>query len=265
MLAETQFGQWSRKMPAPFISYALRSPDSPLDSSSFPGNLKFVSNLRLQFDHPVTFFVGENGSGKSTLLEAIAVVAGLPIAGGGTNELGASHGLNEKSLLADALRVGFKRRPKDGYFLRADLQPHFASLLDQRQADPDFLDNPYKLYGGGQLHRLSHGEAFLAIMKNRFTRGLFLLDEPESALSPQRQLSLLTLIHELASHGHAQFIIATHSAILLTYPEAQIVSFDAGELNRICLTETSHYQITKGILQSPEAYWKHLRNHEDES
>ncbi len=251
-------------MSVPFISYVVRSPDSTLDRSLFPGNLAFVSNLHLQFNHPVTFFVGENGSGKSTLLEAIAVVAGLPIAGGGTNELGASHGLSEQSLLADALRVGFKRRPKDGYFLRADLQPHFASLLDQRAADPDFLDNPYKLYGGGQLHWLSHGEAFLAIMKNRFNQGLFLLDEPESALSPQRQLSLLALIHELASGGNSQFIIATHSAILLTYPDAQIVSFDEGDLNRICLTETSHYQITKGILQSPEAYWKHLRNHEHE-
>lgn len=249
-------------MPAPFVSYVTLNPEAMLDTTKFPGNVPFVEQLHLDFDSPVTFFVGENGSGKSTLLEAIAVLAGFPISGGGTNEVGSRHGIDEESLLANGLRLAFAKRPRDGYFFRADLQAHFASLLDQRRADPDFLGDPYARYGGQVLHAMSHGEAFLSIMMNRFSQGLFLLDEPESALSPKRQLTLLALIHKLASGGKSQFIIATHSAILLTYPGARIISFDEGKLTSVSLTETSHYQITKGILHSPESYWKHLRSPE---
>lgn len=255
-------------MPAPFVSYVTLNPEAPIDTTKFPGNLRFVDQLHLDFDSPVTFFVGENGSGKSTLLEAIAVLAGFPISGGGTNEVGSRHGIDEESLLPNGLRMAFAKRPRDGYFFRADLQAHFASLLDQRKVDPDFLDSkggladPYQRYGGDSLHVMSHGEAFLSIMMNRFSQGLFLLDEPESALSPKRQLTLLALIHKLASRGKSQFIIATHSAILLTYPGARIISFDDGQLVSVSLTDTSHYQVTKGILHSPESYWKHLRSPE---
>ena len=126
-------------MPAPYISYVKRKSDWPLDEATFPGNLRFVPDLHLEFDRPVTFFVGENGSGKSTLLEAIAVMAGFPISGGGTNEVDSSHGINEDSLLANALRMATNKQPKDGYFFRAELQAHFASLLDHRRVDPDFL------------------------------------------------------------------------------------------------------------------------------
>lgn len=250
---------------APFISYVTRNPNVQIDTATFPGNLPFVPQLHLEFDNPVTFLVGENGSGKSTLLEAIAVLSGYPVSGGGTNDVGASHGLNEESLLADALWLAFARRPKDGYFFRADLQPHFASLLDERKADPHFLlernlpADPYARYGGRPLHAKSHGEAFLTLMQNRFSQGLFLLDEPESALSPNRQLTLLALMHEMASHGRAQFIIATHSAILLTYPGARIVSFDDPQLKSVSLADTSHYQITRRILNNPESYWNHLK------
>ena len=257
-------------MPAPFVSYVTLHPDVPLDPSRFPGNLPFTRDLHLEFDSPVTLFVGENGSGKSTLLEAIAVLAGLPLAGGGTNEAGSSHGIDEKSELADSLRLAFAKRPRDGYFFRAELQAHFASLLDQRRDDPDFLirpgvrANPYREYGSEPLHTKSHGEAFLAIMNNRFKEGLFLLDEPESALSPQRQLALLALMYQRTRGGKSQFLIATHSPILLTFPEARIVSFDRETLETITLEETAHYQITRGILDSPEAYWKHLRRIDDE-
>ena len=246
-------------MPAPFLSYVKRNPAAPLDASSFPGNLGFVSELHLEFDDAVTFFVGENGSGKSTLLEAIAVLAGFPISGGSTNEVDSSHGLQENSLLADALRLAVKRQPKDGYFFRAELQAHFASLLDQRRTDPDFLGDPYARYGGRSLHTMPHGEAFLSVMQNRFSEGLFILDEPESALSPQRQLTLLAIMYDRCRTGKTQFIIATHSPILLTFPEARIVSFDDGKLETVQLKDTSHYQITHGILTSPESYWKHLR------
>lgn len=246
-----------------FVSFVTRNPNVPLDTTKFPGNLPFASQLHLAFDVPVTFFVGENGCGKSTLLEAIASLAGFPIAGGGPNEIGERHGIRETSLLANALRLAFRKRPADGYFFRADLQAHFASLLDERRDDPDFTGDPYMRYGGKTLHVKSHGEAFLAIMQNRLTEGLFLLDEPESALSPQRQLTLLAIIYDLVRQGKSQFIIATHSPILLTYPEARIISFDDAALATVKLSETSHYQITRGILQSPESYWKHLRHPDD--
>lgn len=245
---------------APFISRVSLDPGETLDTSRFPDNLPFLPNLNLRFDTPVTFFVGENGSGKSSLLEALAVLAGLPAGGGGTNELAAGHGVEGGNTLASLVRVAFKQRPKDGYFFRAELQAHFASLLDQRRDDPDFEGNPYKRYGGRSLHTLSHGEAFLAMMQNRFSEDLFLLDEPESALSPQRQLALLAIISDWTRHGRAQFIIATHSPILLTFPGATIVSFDEPSLPRITLQDTSHYQITHGILTSPESYWQHLRD-----
>ena len=247
-------------MSAPFVAYVTRNPDAALDATSFPGNLPFTADIHLEFDAPVTFFVGENGSGKSTLLEAIAVLSGLPMSGGGTNEIGSSHGIDEECPLAHALRLGFAKRPKDGYFFRAELQAHFASLLDHRKSDPDFWGDPYKRYGGQSLHQMSHGEAFLSIMQNRFTGGLFILDEPESALSPHRQLTLLALMYDLARNGNTQFIIATHSAILMTYPEAHIVSFDDKMLHSISLADTHHFQITRGILNSPESYWKHLRD-----
>lgn len=208
-------------MTAPFVSYVTLKPDEPLDTGTFPGNLAFTRGLCLEFDSPVTFFVGENGSGKSTLLEAMAVLAGLPIAGGGTNDLGSNYAVAESSELATALRVGFVRQPKDRYFFRAETQAHFASLLEQRRDDPDFLRpggvraDPFEQYGGDSLHQMSHGEAFLSVMLNRFQHGLFLMDEPESALSPQRQLTLLALMHSLVRNG-SQFFIATHSPILLT-------------------------------------------------
>jgi predicted ATPase len=251
-------------MSAPYISYVKLNPDAPLDRKCFPGNLRFIPDLHLEFDRPVTFFVGENGSGKSTLLEAIAVLAGFPISGGGTNDVDASHGPAEESPLADAMRMAVTKQPRDGYFFRAELQAHFASLLDQRGQDPDFVSgnakaDPYQRYGGKSLHTMSHGEAFLSVMTNRFTEGLFLLDEPESALSPQRQLSLLTIMYDLSRRRKTQFIIATHSAILLTFPDARIISFDEERLKPVSLEETKHFQITSGILNSPESYWKHLR------
>lgn len=136
-------------------------------------------------------------------------------------------------------------------------QAHFATLLDARNADPDFKRwrDPYERYGGRSLHTRSHGEAFLAILQNRIRTGLMLFDEPESALSPQRQLSLLSLMSTLVSTGKSQFIVAAHSPILLTFPGAQILSFDGDVVRSTALEDTSHFQITKGIW----AYWKHLQ------
>ena len=228
----------------------------------FPFCLPFVRNLDLTISSAVTIFVGENGSGKSTLLEAIAILSRLPVSGGARADLGAGHAPEERSALVDVLRPSFRRRPRDGYFLRAEFQAHFASLLDARAADPEFDRDPYALYGGRSLHSRSHGEAFLAVMQSRFEEGLFLLDEPEAALSPQRQLVLLAQMHALVEAGSAQFLIATHSPILMTYPDAELVSFDDPALPSVRLEETSHFQIMRGMLENPARYWRHLRNRE---
>jgi predicted ATPase len=130
--------------------------------------------------------------------------------------------------------------------------------IEQRRDDPDFGGDPFARYGGRSLHKMSQGEAFLSVMQNRFDRGLFLMDEPESALSPQRQLTLLALMHHLVKTGESQFFIATHSPILLTFPGAAIISFDDGALERIDLEDTTHFQITRDLLNNPKMYWRHL-------
>jgi predicted ATPase len=230
----------------------------------YPFSIPAVRTLDIELTAPVAFFVGENGTGKSTVIEAIAALCKLPVSGGGRNELAGNHGPDTPSALARALRPSFRRRPPDAYFLRSEFQAHFASLLDARSADPDFEGDPYTLYGGRSLHTRSHGEAFLAILQNRVRSGLLLFDEPESALSPQRQLALLAHMSALVATGTSQFIVATHSPILLTFPGAQILSFDGEALHPIALEDTSHFQITKGILQNPAAYWKHLEERADD-
>lgn len=253
-------GSYSDGVP-PSVPYLLglrTVPERLPEERPFPFNLPFVPALDLRFEAPVTFFVGENGTGKSTLLEAIAAMSRLPVSGGSRSELTNTHGPEKESSLSRVIRPAFRQQPKDGFFLRAEFAAHFASLLEEREKDPGFWGNPYGLYGGRSLHTRSHGEAFLAILQNRFEKGLFLLDEPESALSPQRQLALLTLIYDLVGAGDAQFIIASHSPILMTYPDAQIVNFDDKNLREIALEQTSHYQVTRGILEHPDGYWKYL-------
>jgi predicted ATPase len=243
---------------APFLT-RVHVRDEVVIHEGYPFHLPLLRTLDITFTSPVTFFVGENGSGKSTVIEAIAALSRLPVAGGSRNEISSAHGPESASALAASLRPAFRKRPRDGYFLRAEFQAHFASLLDARRYDPDFDGDPYTAYGGRSLHTLSHGEAFLAVLKNRIRSGLLLFDEPESALSPQRQLALLAHMSALAARGHAQFIVATHSPILLTFPDAQILSFDGDCVAPIALEETTHFQITSGILQNPAVYWRHLR------
>src|SRR5919108_3978911 len=138
----------------------------------FPYDIPFVRGLDLTFRKPVTCFVGENGSGKSTLIEAIAEACGLPVWGGSRNEAANRHGPEQRAPLGSALRFAFMRRPRDGYFFRAELQANFATLLDERRNDPDFCADPYERYGGRSLHQQSHGEAFLAVMLNRLRSGM---------------------------------------------------------------------------------------------
>lgn len=249
----------------PYLRKVSLLDDRVTEPEAFPFSLPFVRDLDLELTARVTFLVGENGSGKSTLIEALAQLCGLPVAGGGRNELAGAHGPHRKSELAPVLRASFSRRPPDGYFFRAEFQAHFASLLEDRRDDPDFWADPFARYGGVSLHTRSHGESFLAMLMSWMQPGIVLMDEPESALSPQRQLTLLAQMARLAARGDVQFVIATHSAILLTLPGASIITFDRGKLEAISIEETSHYQITRGILESPERYWKHLLRDDESS
>lgn len=251
-------------MKAPFLQRLYLKENVALPDV-FPANLPFVRSLDISFSNPVTFFVGENGSGKSTVMEAIAAICGLPAAGGGRNELADLNAPHSRSELEPFVRGAFRRRPLSGYFFRAEFQAHFASVLEQRRADPDFMrsGDPYARYGGRSLHTRSHGEAFLEVFSSWLRPGIILMDEPEAALSPQRQLTLLSKMAKLARSANVQFIVATHSPIILTFPNAALLSFDGTHITPTRLEETSHFHITKGILDSPQRYWKHLLNDDE--
>ncbi len=196
--------------------------------------------------HPrVTYFVGENGSGKSTLLEAIAVAAGFNPEGGSANFHFSTR--SSESSLAGALRlVRSVRRPRTGFFLRAESFFNVATRIDD--LGPDVLGS----YGGRSLHEQSHGESFIALALHRFgPNGLYVLDEPEAALSPLRQMSMLRRIHDLARQG-AQFVVATHAPILLAYPEAWIYELDERGLRRVAYDETSTVRVTRDFLRDRE-------------
>ncbi len=135
-------------------------------------------------------------------------------------------------------------------------------MLERRRDDTEFREDPFKLYGGTALNTLSHGESFLAVVKNRFSKGLFLMDEPESALSPQRQLALMAMMHDLCRKG-SQFIVATHSPILMTFPTCQIVSFDDPELPTVTKEQTSHFSLTRDVLNQPDLFALRLFEREE--
>lgn len=214
--------------------------------------------------HPrVTFFVGENGSGKSTLLEAIAVSLGFNAEGGSKNfRFGTRHSHSE---LHEYLRVakGIKR-PRDGFFLRAESFFNVATEIEKLDAEPSFGPPAIASYGGRSLHEQSHGESFMALMTQRFGgQGIYILDEPEAALSPQRQLAVMSRMHDLVLDD-SQFIIATHSPILLTLPGARVLSLDGGEMREVDYRDTEHFRLTRDFLNAPERFFRHLLE-EDES
>lgn len=202
--------------------------------------LRALTHLDL---HPrMNFFIGENGSGKSTLLEAIAVAMGFNAEGGSRNfnfSTRASH-----SSLHEYLRIAKGvPKPRDGFFLRAESFFNVATNVETLGVSG---------YGVRSLHEQSHGESFLALMTERFRgHGLYLLDEPEAALSPQRQLAVLSRLHDLVL-GHSQFIVATHSPILMAYPDAKIFAFGADGISEIAYADTEHYQVTRDFLNNPQ-------------
>ncbi len=228
---------------------------------SYPFCLNTVKSLKsIEFPTQVTFFVGENGTGKSTILEAIAHKVGFGPEGGSKNiNFKTSHGNTENasSKLADCLTLSWRQKPTNGYFFRAESFFNVANYVDYLELECGGF--AYGPYGGESLHEQSHGESFLSFFKSRVgAQGFFIFDEPEAALSPQRQLVLLSIIHELCTDFHSQFIIATHSPLLLAYPGATIYSCDSSILTPISYTETEHYKITKKFLDNPSLYFHYL-------
>lgn len=236
----------SRANPKPYLlEVSLRHEE--IDSfKSYPYSVPAIKKLEtLEFHPDVTFFVGENGSGKSTLLEAIAGALGINSAGGNKNTQFASPENSRTSLHEKIKTVRGPIRAADYYFLRAESFFNLATYMDEVQ----YLEG----YGGTSLHEQSHGESFMALLLNKLRgNGLYLFDEPEAALSPKRQIAALVAIDQLV-RKKSQFIIATHSPILLSYPNAKIFSFDGDRIAPIKYEDTDHYVITKDFLKNYES------------
>ena len=253
------------------------------DKDVFPFNLEIVQSLReFDFDSPVTFLVGENGSGKSTVLEAIAcAVESITV---GSESVRTDKSLAPLRKLAQYFRLAWNKRTRKGFFLRAE--DFFGYAKSMRQTKEEFqqeLENIKEEYKGrskyaaalasmpfqGQLADMerrygegldsySHGESFLTLFQSRFVPdGLYLLDEPEAALSPMRQLSFLSALKQMVQEN-SQFIIATHSPIILAFPDAQILFFHEGKIQEVKYDQLEHVQLTKDFLNNPDSFLRHL-------
>jgi len=248
--------------------------------SGFPFTLPLVQRFgELELRSPVAFFVGENGSGKSTLIESLAAAINLPTVGG--EDIAFDKSLANARALGKQLKLGWQHKTHRGFFLRAEDFFSFAKRLQTMQAEfqqmADEFENDYSGYAlglakgaalgqrqalieryGENLDANSHGESFLKLFQARFVpNGLYLLDEPEAPLSPQRLLALLSMIKEMVGEG-AQFIIATHSPILMAYPEAQIFNFDAHPVSETAYDEVEHVSLTRQFLNNPNSFLRHL-------
>jgi len=256
----------------------------PAPSDRFPFNLPVVQTWPspLEFTTPVTFFVGENGSGKSTILEAMATAANMITAGRAEASQDAS--LESVRRLGDGMRLSWNKRTRRGFFLRAedfigyvrkneatrvDMEAELQRVDEEYVGRSDYAKGLAKMPFAGQLHDMrkrygegldtrSHGQQFLDFFRNRFVPGgLYLLDEPEAPLSPMRQLGLLALLKEMVEKD-AQFIIATHSPILMAFPGATILSFDRVPVSQAAYETLEHVTITRDFLNNPDSFLRHL-------
>lgn len=216
--------------------------------SRYPFSLPAIKSLsKLHFHPKVTFIVGENGSGKSTILEAIAIAYGFNPEGGSINFDFSSKDTHSQLHEYIKLIKGIKK-PKDTFFLRAESFYNFATNVDELDK---IVPGLFSSYGGTSLHNKSHGESFFAVFMNRFLgSGLYILDEPEAALSPARQMSMLSRMHQLTSNN-SQFIIATHSPIIMAYPDAKIYEIK-DDIREVSYEETDNYQIMKHFINNTD-------------
>jgi predicted ATPase len=246
----------------PFLKRLTLLPER-MEPGGHPFDLPILDGgrLDLRFERPITFFIGDNGTGKSTLLEAIARQCGFSVYGGGRNQVdGSSDGPD----LAEALRLSWLPKVTKGFFLRAESFFDFANYIDDLAAGDPLALEPY---GGRSLHAQSHGQSFFALFQNRLAgarQAIYLLDEPEAALSPQRQLAFLRLLQAWDRTGRSQLIIATHSPIIMSYPGATLLSFDGGTIHPVQYTETDHYRLTRRFLMDHEGYLERLLAREEE-
>ena len=230
------------KRTKPYLLRASFRPGVEIDYDAYPFRIPAVRELgHIEFHPNVTFFVGENGSGKSTVLEGLAVALGFGTEGGTKNVQFKT--ADSVSPLHDVLRLARGiAKPRDGYFLRAESFFNVATYMDET----GYLEG----YGGRSLHRQSHGESFMAVMLNKLRGdGIYLLDEPEAALSPSRQLAALSAIHQLVEDS-SQFVIATHSPILLSYPHSKIIQFDSSGIGEVAFEDTEHLSVTRDFLNN---------------
>ena len=231
----------------------LTSADGGQERAGYPWDLPAIVALHdgLELHANVTYLIGENGSGKSTLLEAIAVAAGMNAEGGGV-EFRVLAPRFPFGAVQDVRLIRGVRRPKTDFFLRAESLFTAARYLEQLD------DDPLRPYGGRSLHEQSHGESFLAVLLNRFgPDGLYLLDEPEAALSTQSCLTCLRRVHELVRDG-SQFIIATHSPIILAYPDAAIYSCTPNGLEEVAYEDAAPVRLTRSFLESRRRFLQQL-------
>ena len=240
---------------APFLKRLSLLPEKM--ERGWPFNLPLLrgGELEIAFDRPVTILVGENGSGKSTLLEGIAAAAGFSEQGGDSGH--GAGGPQDWSPLAPALRLSWLPKVGQGFFMRAESFFNVAAFID-RAGNPD-------RWGGQRLQEQSHGESFLALYLSRLNEpGLYLLDEPEAALSPNRQLSFLCILHDMQKSGVAQIVMATHSPILMALPGATLLELGPDGATAVDYRDTDHFKLYERFLRGPEAYLKHLLDDEPE-
>jgi predicted ATPase len=236
--------------------------DASLWQEGFPFDVPgLVAIDEVRLDRPVTMLAGENGTGKSTILEAIAAAAGFADEGGELERMGELPAVPRPILKGALVPVLTATKPRNGYYLRAESFFNIAQLIDSSSP----LSPDVSIYGGVRMHEQSHGESFLALAANRFgPGGLYLLDEPEAALSVSGQLALLAVIVRASREG-AQFVVATHSPILLACPSARLYELDDDGVSSPSYDELGAVRLTRGFLDAPERYLRAIAGEEDDS